>query len=217
MKYLKKSKNISGLDIVTNKITETEMDGIQHHLMNFYDPTMAEFNVQAFRESALQIIEDLWKKNKLPIIAGGTQYYTESVIYKGNLVDAKNDNKIRQNLEKMSNEELYEKLKQVDPESAGMIHKNNRARVLRAVEIFLLTGKKKSKIIELQKDSDLDAGLRFPKTLLIHIDANEEILNQRLKNRIEKMTNRGLKQELTSFYDKVRKFCFFTYQKSFLV
>uniref|UniRef100_A0AC34R1B0 Isopentenyltransferase n=1 Tax=Panagrolaimus sp. JU765 TaxID=591449 RepID=A0AC34R1B0_9BILA len=204
-----------GLDIVTNKVTEQEMDGIRHHLMSFYDPTMAEFNVQSFRESALQIMEDLWAENKLPIIAGGTQYYTESIMYKGNLVDAKHDSKMRQDLEKMSNEELYEKLKQVDPESAEMVHINNRARVLRAVEIFLLTGTKKSQIIEMQKNSDLDGGLRFPNTLLIHVDANEQVLNQRLKSRIGKMTDRGLKQELTSFYDEVSNFLFFIHKKHF--
>ncbi|KAE9552621.1 hypothetical protein FO519_004169 [Halicephalobus sp. NKZ332] len=199
-----------GLDIVTNKVTEEEMDGVKHHLMSFYDPTMAEYNVHEFKSSVLEIVEDLWKEGKLPVIAGGTQYYVEGVIYKGNLVDedeaqAKKNPEIREALEKMSNEELYAKLKEVDPESAQLVHKNNRSRVLRSVEICLLTGRKKSDIVEEQKKTDFDDGLRFKNTLLISIDADPKILDERLRKRIDKMISRGLEKELIEFYDTYRE------------
>jgi len=199
-----------GLDIVTNKVTEEEMDGVKHHLMSFYDPTMAEYNVHEFKSSVLKIVEDLWRKGKLPVIAGGTQYYVEGVIYKGNLVDeddaqVQKNPEIRKVLEKMSNDELYEKLKEVDPESAKFVHKNNRFRVLRSVEICLLTGKKKSEIVEEQKKTDLDGGLRFKNTLLINIDADPKILDERLEKRIDKMITRGLEKELIEFYDTYRE------------
>lgn len=193
---------------MTNKVTEEEMDGVKHHLMSFYDPTMAEYNIHEFKSSVLKIAEDLWKEGKLPVIAGGTQYYVEGVIYKGNLVDeegaqVEKNPEIRKVLEKMSNEELYEKLKEIDPESANLVHKNNRFRVLRSVEICLLTGKKKSEIVEEQKKTDLDGGLRFQNTLLINIDADPKVLDERLKKRIEKMITRGLEKELVEFYDMV--------------
>src|SRR5690606_31571160 len=100
-----------------------EMNGVKHHLMSFYNPAMAEYNVHQFKSSVLKIIEDLWKEGKLPVIAGGTQYYVEGVIYKGNLVgeneaQSQKNPDIRKVLEKMSNDELYEKLKEIDPESS---------------------------------------------------------------------------------------------------
>ena len=196
---------------MTNKVTEKEMDGVKHHLMSFYDPTMAEYNVHEFKTSVLEIVEDLWKEGKLPVIAGGTQYYVEGVLYKGNLVDeeeaqGRKDPEIRKMLEKKSNEELYEKLKEIDLESAKLVHKNNRFRVLRSVEICLLTGKKKSEIVEEQKKTDLDGGLRFKNTLLINIDADPKILDERLEKRIDKMITRGLEKELIEFYDTVSNF-----------
>uniref|UniRef100_A0AC35F7G8 U1-type domain-containing protein n=1 Tax=Panagrolaimus sp. PS1159 TaxID=55785 RepID=A0AC35F7G8_9BILA len=199
-----------GLDIVTNKVTKEEMAGIPHHLMSFYEPTQAEYNIQQFRKSALELIEDIWKRDKLPIIVGGTSYYIEGILFCQNLIetDREKSDILRKDLEKLSVDELYKKLQESDPEAANQVHRNNRYRVLRALEIFLLTGKKKSEIIEEQKastSSDLDGGLRFSDSLYINVDSDLEVLNERLKNRIDKMAGKGLKKELEEFYDKYRE------------
>uniref|UniRef100_A0A914YVI9 U1-type domain-containing protein n=1 Tax=Panagrolaimus superbus TaxID=310955 RepID=A0A914YVI9_9BILA len=179
-----------GLDIVTNKVTKEEMAGIPHHLMSFYEPSQAEYNVQQFRKSALELIEDIWKRDKLPIIVGGTSYYIEGILFCHNLIDTdreKSDN-LRKDLEKLSIDELYKRLQESDPEAASQLHRNNRFRVLRALEIFLLT----------------DGGLRFPNSLYINVDCDLDVLNERLKNRIDKMADKGLKKELEDFYDKYK-------------
>uniref|UniRef100_A0AC34F615 U1-type domain-containing protein n=1 Tax=Panagrolaimus sp. ES5 TaxID=591445 RepID=A0AC34F615_9BILA len=196
------------LDIVTNKVTKEEMAGIPHHLMSFYEPTQAEYNVQQFRKRALELIEDIWNRDKLPIIVGGTSYYIEGILFCQNLIDTDQEKSdiIRKDLEKLSIDELYKRLQESDPDAASQLHRNNRYRVLRALEIFLLTGKKKSEIIEEQKassSSDLDGGLRFPNSLYINVDSDFDVLNERLKKRIEKMADKGLKNEVEEFYDKL--------------
>uniref|UniRef100_A0A7E4UVE0 tRNA dimethylallyltransferase n=1 Tax=Panagrellus redivivus TaxID=6233 RepID=A0A7E4UVE0_PANRE len=79
-----------GLDIVTNKVTDEEMDGIPHHLMSFHDPVDSKYNITRFQEAALKVMEDIWARGKLPVIVGGTAYYVEGVIYCDNLVKAAN-------------------------------------------------------------------------------------------------------------------------------
>ena len=78
---------VLGLDIVTNKVMREEMSGIPHHLMSFYEPAEAEYNVQQFRKSALELIDDIWKRDKLPIIVGGTSYYIEGILFCQNLIE----------------------------------------------------------------------------------------------------------------------------------
>uniref|UniRef100_A0A7E4ZRT0 tRNA dimethylallyltransferase n=1 Tax=Panagrellus redivivus TaxID=6233 RepID=A0A7E4ZRT0_PANRE len=235
-----------GLDIVTNKVTDEEMDGIPHHLMSFHDPVDSKYNITRFQEAALKVMEDIWARGKLPVIVGGTAYYVEGVIYCDNLVKAANAlrvfpcapsaflpgrrakmdkqlaaqgktrnselatlssgfyeiTEIRKRLEAMSTDDLYAKLQEVDPVSAAQVHRNNRFRVMRAVEIFEITGKPKSEHIAAV--GAMDTGLRFPKTLMFHLDSDPAVLDERLGKRIDKMVARGLKAELEEFYDQYK-------------
>ncbi|KAF7639421.1 C2H2-type domain-containing protein [Meloidogyne graminicola] len=209
-----------GLDISSNKISTEEMEGIPHHLLGFLEPTNSNYNVQNFRNDALNILNKIWSEQKLPILVGGTAYYIESVIFDNNLIatgDREKGDLIRQELlnEFPTVDLLYQELQRVDPVTAAELHRNNKHRVLRALEIYRSTGKTKSEHEKLQK---LEAPgfdhfytrLRFKNTFLINLDMEKDVLNERLNKRVDKMMERGLLKEVADFYDqwfgKVDKF-----------
>ncbi|KAJ1347942.1 hypothetical protein KIN20_003129 [Parelaphostrongylus tenuis] len=183
-----------GLDIATNKITEDESGGIPHHLMSFVDATNSEYNIHQFREQGLKVIEEIRHRGHIPIVVGGTAYYVESLLFEDNIIRTP---------------ELYELLVKIDGESARLIHPNNRSRVLRAIEIFRLTGKRKSEYLREQRQphgrNDLGGRLRFPESLVLSLDASKEVLIQRLNERVEKMKIKGLRKELEDYYGKNRE------------
>lgn len=105
--------------------------------------------------------------------------------------------KIRSTLRSKSAAELYAQLKELDPEGAKLVHPNNEFRVLRSLEICLLSGGKKSELNAAQRS------LRFPNTLLFVLDADLNVLDQRLDSRVEKMQEKGVLQELDEYYNEV--------------
>ncbi|VDD90412.1 unnamed protein product [Enterobius vermicularis] len=191
----------NGLDIATNKITEKEMGNVRHHMLSFLEPSCSNFTVFRFREEVLKIIKNLWDDNKLPILVGGTSYYVESVIYENYLIPTDKGYSNKQ-LDNLSDDELYEYLKKID---SAFVHKNNRFRVKRAIEIYEATGVTKSDHLAkqlLKSNSSLGGTLRFPFTLVFFLDAEKEILNKRLEARVDTMVKRGLREEIEKFYDK---------------
>nr|ALH44122.1 isopentenyltransferase [Heterodera schachtii] len=198
-----------GLDIATNKVTTEEMQGVTHHLMSFCDPCESNYNVHHYRNAVLPLIERLWANGKLPIIVGGTGYYMEAAIYYDNLVQTnaqKSDDLRNELLQKFPTcDLLHEELKRVDPKSAGEVHKNAKSKVLRALEIFYSTGQTKSEHHKMQREGQaanfhLAGRLRTKNTLLFTLDADKEVLSQRLNSRVDGMLKRGLIEELDSFY-----------------
>uniref|UniRef100_A0A8R1HGB6 Omp85 domain-containing protein n=2 Tax=Caenorhabditis japonica TaxID=281687 RepID=A0A8R1HGB6_CAEJA len=208
-----------GLDIATNKITEEETEGIPHHMMSFLDPSEpATYNIHAFRETTLKLIQEIRSRSKLPIIVGGTTYYAESILYENNLIEttssecpddlassSSSHSSTTEYPEDVSNQELWEELRKVDEKSALLVHPNNRYRIQRALQIFRDTGIPKSKFVEKQKASkcvDLGGRLRFDSSLVIYMDASPEVLEERLDGRVDKMIKMGLKRELNDFYEE---------------
>ncbi|MDO8633071.1 MAG: tRNA (adenosine(37)-N6)-dimethylallyltransferase MiaA, partial [Candidatus Wildermuthbacteria bacterium] len=129
-----------GLEIGSGQVTKKEMMGIPHHLLGFASPkrrfTIAQYNILA-KKTMGQII----KKKKLPILVGGSPFYIYSVVDGWNIPEVKPDVRLRKQLEKESIEQLFAKLKKLDPVRAKTIESQNKRRLIRALEIIHATGK----------------------------------------------------------------------------
>lgn len=185
------------LNIGTAKPTETEMNHIKHHLIGFVDPQNA-FNVSMYRIEAEKIINAFKSENKLPIIVGGTGFYIDSLIKNYSYGETIKNEEIRDSLENDYREHgldyLYNKLSQVDPESASKIHKNDKTRVIRALEIYYSSGQRKSEIINLNEPI-----LKNP--LIIGLNIPRETLYERINKRVDLMLSEGLINEVLTLYN----------------
>ncbi|WP_409305966.1 tRNA (adenosine(37)-N6)-dimethylallyltransferase MiaA [Peribacillus sp. SCS-155] len=193
-----------GMDIGTAKITEAEKEGIPHYLIDIKDPD-EPFNVQEFQERANEAIIDIHSRGKLPIIAGGTGLYIQSVIYDYQFSEAPTDPAYRKHLENRINageiDSVMDELRNIDPESAERIHPNNVRRVIRALEIYHCTGKTMTdQLLDQPKEMKYD-------TLLIGLTMEREKLYQRIDQRVDLMVEQGLVQEVREFYQQGLRDC----------
>ncbi|MDN3014660.1 tRNA (adenosine(37)-N6)-dimethylallyltransferase MiaA [Paenibacillus sp. BSR1-1] len=193
-----------GMNIGTAKITQEEMEGIPHHLIDIKEPN-ENFSVAEFQSLVRAKIEEIAKMGKLPIIAGGTGLYIQSVIYDYQFSDVSGDEQFRQQLEQRSkeigNEALYKELCEVDPESAAQIHPNNVRRVIRALEIYHLTGKTMQ---EFQRTQEPD--LMYD-TALVGLTMERDMLYERINARVDLMMEQGLFDEVKSLYHQDLRDC----------
>ncbi|QCJ42131.1 tRNA (adenosine(37)-N6)-dimethylallyltransferase MiaA [Bacillus sp. S3] len=193
-----------GMDIGTAKITEQEMEGIPHHLIDIKEPS-ENFSVAEFQLLVRDRIDAIAQKGKLPIIAGGTGLYIQSVIYDYQFSDVPGDEHFRQQLEKkvkeIGNDALYQELVKVDPESAAQIHPNNVRRVIRALEIFHLTGKTMRDYQRTQKPDLLY------NTALIGLTMDRENLYKRINTRVDLMIKDGLLAEVRNLFNQGLREC----------
>jgi tRNA dimethylallyltransferase len=136
-----------GMDIGTAKITKAEMQGIPHHLIDIVDPTQ-DYSVADFQEMAAKLIRDIHARGQLPFIVGGTGLYIESLLYRFAFSDVAADPAYRHELEEVAAREgveaVHAQLAAVDPESAARLHPNNLRRVIRALEIYAVSGQRLS-------------------------------------------------------------------------
>ena len=180
-----------GFDIGTAKPTEEEKQGILHHLIDVVEPTK-DFSVSDYEKLALPIVEKLFSQGKTPIICGGTGFYVNSLLYKSSFGNVGADEKIRKEYEALliekGKEYLHGVLKEKDPESAEVLHPNDVKRVIRALEIYDITGKKKSE----QCDKPIP---RFD-FQSVCIDYPREELYARIEKRVDIMFENGLETEV---------------------
>jgi tRNA dimethylallyltransferase len=135
-----------GMNIGSGKITKKEMQGVPHYLLDVANPK-TRFTVAQYQKLALRAIENIQKKGKLPILVGGTGFYIQSIVDGIIMPEIKPDWKLRKKLEKMTTEEMFEKLKSLDPKRAQSIDFKNPRRLIRALEIILSTGNSISPLI----------------------------------------------------------------------
>ena len=133
------------MDIGSAKITPEEMDGVRHYLVDELEP-FDEFHVVKFQEYAQKYLNEIYAHEKIPIIAGGTGFYIQALLNDIDFTEQESDSAYRKELEALAeehgNQYLHDRLKEVDPESAEVIHPNNRKRVIRALEFYQETGGK---------------------------------------------------------------------------
>ena len=181
------------LNIGTAKPSEEERQGIKHHLIDVVSPNET-FSVSDYEKMALPILEDLLQKGKTPINCGGTGFYINALLYKSQFGNVGANLEVREKYENIyreyGKEYLHSLLREKDPESAEKLHENDVKRVIRALEIFETTGKKKS----LQADEYTP---RFDFTA-VSIDYPRDALYNRINLRVEKMFQEGLLQEVNN-------------------
>ncbi|MBM7693762.1 tRNA dimethylallyltransferase [Peribacillus deserti] len=193
-----------GMDIGTAKITPEEMQDVPHHLIDIKDPDEG-FNAAEFQNLAGRLITDISSRGKLPIIAGGTGLYIQSVIYGYQFPDIPSDEAYRKQLEQKSDQEgpqsVFAMLQEIDPISAERIPYQNTRRVIRALEIFHCTGKTMSEQMEVQPQE-----LKYD-TVIIGLDMDRELLYKRINDRVDLMVDQGLEKEVRRFYEEGLKDC----------
>nr|WP_156395333.1 MULTISPECIES: tRNA (adenosine(37)-N6)-dimethylallyltransferase MiaA [Paenibacillus] len=187
------------MDIGTAKITQDEMEGIPHHLIDIHEPEYP-YSVAEFQESATRLIGEIQERGKLPFIVGGTGLYVESVCYGFQFSDSGSDEAFREEqfryAEQHGPQALHDKLRAVDPVSADRLHMNDQRRIVRALEIHHLTGEKWSDQLAAQKkESPYDLSI-------IGLTMDRAKLYSRVEERIDLMIEQGLVDEVKSLLDR---------------
>ena len=174
------------MNIGTAKIIKKEMSGVPHYMIDIVKPNQ-KFTLAQFQKKTIKIIKDIQKRNKLPLLVGGTGLYIQSIVDNLKIPETKPDKKLRNKLEKLTNQELINKLKKLDSKALKIIDPKNKRRLIRALEICLLTKKPFSE--QRKKNKSIF------NTLQIGIKLNTKNLEQKIIKRIEKMIKNGLIKE----------------------
>lgn len=188
------------MDIGTAKVTPEEADGVPHYLIDEFEPD-EEYNVMLFQQKAKAYMEEIWAKGKIPILVGGTGFYINALLYDNDFTETENDTSYREECYKLAEEQgaevLYERLKEIDPAYAEIIHANNVKRVTRALEYHYLTGQKFSEhnAEQKEKDTPYDAAV-------IILSMEREKLYARIEQRIDLMMEQGLLAEVQGLLEK---------------
>lgn len=192
------------MNIGTAKVTQEEMQGIKHYMIDIVSPT-ERYSVAEFKVQAEKAIEEILKKGKTPIIAGGTGLYVNSLIYNIQYNDIKIDEKYRKYLEERVEKEglqnLYEEAKKIDCEAMKSISQNDKKRILRVLEMYHQTGKTKT---ELEKESRKEEVKYDYKVYAINWEREE--LYKRINKRVDIMIEQGLIKEVENILKKYNKF-----------
>jgi len=181
------------MDIGTAKVTKKEMQGIPHYLIDIVKPNQ-DFSLAQFKKKAIAQIKKIQKEDKLPFLVGGTGLYIQSIVDNLQMPEGKPNKKLRKELENKTNQELYNQLKELDPQAIKIIDRNNQRRMVRALEVCLTTGQPFSQ----QKHK----GQPLFDILQIGLNPGKEILDKRINQRADKMIKAGLLQEVKGLIKK---------------
>jgi tRNA dimethylallyltransferase len=165
--------------------------GVSHHLIDIATPKK-QFTVAEYRKLALKAIDKIYKKNKIPILCGGTGFYIRAVAEGLNIPKVKPDWKLRKELEKKTEKELFVQLKKLDPNRAKNIDFQNKRRLIRAIEIILKT---KKPIPYLKSEPQFDV-------LYLGIKKSLPELKKSINKRVDKMMKMGLEREVKNLIKK---------------
>lgn len=172
-----------GMDIGTAKITQKEMQGVPHYMLDIVRPDQ-EFTLADYQKKVFSIIDDLHKKKTLPFLVGGTGLYIQAIVDNLQIPEGKPNKKLRAQLEKLTNSQLIAKLKKFDPASLKSVDTKNRRRLIRALEVVAQTGQSfaKQRKKGQPKVEALQLGLNPPREKLV----------QNINARVDEMIDKGL-------------------------
>lgn len=180
-----------GMDISTGKITKREMRGIPHHMLDLVSPKKI-FTVTDYQKRGREIIRSLLSKKIVPIVCGGTGFYIDALIYETKIPDVPPNPSLRKKLSKKNIEELFEMVKDADPERAKSIDAKNPVRLIRAIEIISARGK----VPKLGERKSLY------NVCIIGIHPEKKELNKRIRIRLEKRIRKGMIREIEKLHSK---------------
>lgn len=188
------------MNIGTAKIKPEEMGGVKHYLIDIIDPK-EEFNVVKFKAYAQEAIHEIYEKNKIPIIVGGTGFYIQALLKDVSFASTKEDSGYREYLQQLAEQKgasyLHELLRKVDEESSIKIHQNNVKRVIRALEYYHQTGEK------ISQHNDTEKARKSPYDFLYYVLTHDRnVLYQRINERIDRMIQEGLVEEVRGLYQE---------------
>lgn len=175
------------LDIATAKVTESEKEGIVHHLFDIKDID-EDYTVYDYQKDSRKVIDDIIKRGKTPIIVGGTGLYIKASLYDYKFDEENNT----YDFSKFSNDELYDKLISIDPNTS--IHKNNRKRIERALSYYYNNN-------EILSNKEKTDKLLYD-TVFIGLTTDRETLYKRINDRVDIMLKNGLLEEAKKIYEK---------------
>ncbi len=192
------------MNIGTAKVTKEEMQGIKHYMIDIVSPN-ERYSVASFKKQAEGCIDEILSKGKTPIICGGTGLYINSLIYGIEYKEEEIDEKYREKLNLIAQndglEKLYEMAVSIDPEAMEKISKNDQKRIIKVLEIYHKTGKTKTKQdIESRKN-----GVKYD-YIVYGIDIERSILYERINKRVDLMIKEGLIDEVKSILEKYNEF-----------
>jgi len=188
-----------GLDIGTAKITNEEMDGVVHHMIDIKEP-WETFSAAEFKERVDVLIDDITSRGKLPIIVGGTGFYINGVLYEYHFGEADTDEAYREELaayhRQHGNEALWNMLNEVDAQSAQRLHANDVKRVMRALEVYHVTG-----IPASERQSEVDKKTMRYNAVYLGLSLPRDILYDRINRRVDMMMEQGMEAEVRRALD----------------
>lgn len=187
------------MDIGSAKIMPEEMDGIKHYLIDALEPS-DEFNIVVFQKMAKAALQEIYANGQIPIIAGGTGFYIQALLYDIDFENQDCNEEYRANLEKIAKEQgpevLHARLQEIDPVSAEKIHANNVKRVIRALEFYDLTGKRISEHNEAEQKKESPYNFAY-----FVLTDDRKNLYKRIDMRVDIMLKNGLLDEVKRLKD----------------
>lgn len=188
-----------GMDIASAKPTEAEKQGIPHHMMDFLPPE-TPYSVAEYVKAARACILEIHKRQKLPILVGGTGLYVDSLLTGTQFIETETDFDLRARLETefdaLGGEKMLEKLAAFDRDTAARLHPNNRKRIIRAFEVYQLTGKTMTEALAASREKPSP----FTPCYIGIAYENREILYDRINRRVDIMLENGLLAEARAFF-----------------
>jgi len=181
-----------GLNIGTEKVTKKEMNGVPHYCIDVASPKRT-YTVEQWRREAEKAIDSMTKRNKLPIVAGGTAFYVDSLVYGTSFPSVKPNIQLRKELQKKNVEELFVQLKKLDPKRAKTIEAKNPRRLMRAIEIA----------------TELGAVPKLPKQKSLYdvtwigINPGLDVLMERIESRLDATFKKGLVAETKKMHTEL--------------
>ena len=189
-----------GMDIGTAKVTQREMQGVRHHMLDVASPFEA-YSVSRYVEQASACIDDILARGKLPIVAGGTNLYIDSLIAGLDFADNEQDNALREALGRQydtsGGEAMLERLRGFDPERAEKLHPADKRRIVRAIEVYELTGKT---ITEHDRETKLREKRYDAAKIALCFEDRQELYD-RINARVDEMVSMGLYDEVKRLLD----------------